>query len=184
GDIMLMEELFSRGIMTIGASPIDPGRQIGVFNQAALAGFPAARAAEMQKFRWLAGEWHHENEVPATRFSPAYTDVGTGRFSFCEKDNWICAVGPDGRETPHITFDPFSKQWIYLLIRGSYGVLRSAEGWIGNQIVFTGLLTMIGINCEWRMTWTKSSDDAFGFINEERMSDGSWSYIDKWTLTR
>jgi len=32
-------------------------------------------------------------------------------------------------ETPNITFDPFSKQWMYVLIDGAYGILRSPEGW-------------------------------------------------------
>lgn len=49
---------------------------------------------------------------------------------------------------------------------------------MGNKIVFTGLMTMIGIECEWRMTWTKTSNDEFGFVNEEFLADGPWSYID------
>ena len=138
----------------------------------------------MEKFRWLAGEWNYENEVPATRVSPAYTDIGSSRFSLCEKDSWICLVAPEGQETRHITFDPFSKQWIYVLIQGSYGMLRSPQGWIGEQIVFCGLMTMIGINCEWRMTWTKTGHDQFGFINQERNEDGSWAYIDEWRFKR
>jgi hypothetical protein len=142
------------------------------------------RASQMEEFRWLAGEWNHENRVPATRVSPAYTDIGPSKFSFCEKDSWICLVSPDGRETPHITFDPFSRQWIYALIRGSYGILRSAHGWIGEQIVFSGLMTMIGINTEWRMTWNKVDDDHFSFVNEEQNQDGSWAYIDEWRFTR
>src|ERR1700682_16566 len=121
---MLMEKLFSAGIMKMGPSKTDPNRQVGVFNPDFVAGLPALRAAEMEKFRWLAGEWNHENVVPATRISPAYTDTGTGRFSLCEKSNWICLVAPDGKEIPHITFDPFSKQWIYVLTLGSYGILR------------------------------------------------------------
>jgi hypothetical protein len=74
--------------------------------------------------------------------------------------------------------------WIYALLRGSYGILRSREGWTGCQIAFTGLMTMIGINCEWRMTWTKESDDQFAFINEECNDDGSWAYIDEWRFKR
>jgi hypothetical protein len=122
--------------------------------------------------------------VPATRASPSYTDIGASRFSFCEKESWICMVTPDGRETPHITFDPFSKQWIYVLIRGAYGTLRSPEGWQDNRIAFTGMMTMLGITCDWRMSWTKTSDDDFGFVNEERAEDGSWQYIDEWRFTR
>jgi hypothetical protein len=181
---MLIEELFSRGIMTMGPSRIDPARQVGVFHREFVASLPALRASQMEKFRWLPGEWNYENDVPATRASPAYIDIGSSKFSLCEKEGWICMVAPDGRETPHITFDPFSKQWIYVLIKGSYGILRSPQGWTGNQIVFTGPMTMIGIDCEWRMTLAKTGDDQFGFVNEERNADGSWAYIDQWRFKR
>lgn len=181
---MLMRELFSRGIMTMGPSRSDPSRQVGVFNRDLISSLPALRAAEMEKFRWLAGEWSHENHVPATPVSPAYTDTGVSRFSLCEKESWICFVAPDGRESRHITFDPFSRQWIYVLLMGSYGLLRSPQGWVNNQIVFSGPMIMIGIECEWRMTWTRLSDDEFGFVNEERLPDGSWAYIDEWRFRR
>lgn len=185
---MLMEELFSRGIMTMGPSRVDPSRQVGVFTPEFLTDLPAARAVEMEKFRWIAGEWDHENAVPATRVSPAYTDIGTSRFSICENGNWICAVRPDGREISHITFDPFSRQWFYLLANGAYCLLRSPQGWAhtqaGDQIVFTGLMTMIGITCEWRLTLTRHKPDEFSFINEERADDGSWLYIDEWHFRR
>lgn len=181
---MLIERLFSSGIMTMGLSRLDPSRQVGVFNPAAIAGLPALRAAEIEKFRWIIGEWNHENIVPATSVSPAYVDAGISRFAICENGAWICAVAADGRETQQITFDPFSSRWIYVLTRGSYGILRSREGWSGNRIVFEGLMTMIGIDCEWRMTWTRENDDAFLFTNEEREEDGSWAYIDEWRFRR
>jgi hypothetical protein len=181
---MLIEKLFSSGIMTVGPSRTDPSRQVGVIRTEAVAQLPVIRASEMQRFRWIAGEWSYENRVPETRCSPAYTDVGTSRFSSCEKDFWICHVAPDGKETRQITFDPFSRQWIYVLTQGSYGMLRSPQGWEGDRIVFSGLMTMIGIECEWRMTWIKESENAFGFINEELGSSGSWEYIDEWRFTR
>ena len=181
---MLMEQLFSTGIMKMGPSRIDPQRQVGVFNPAALGGLPALRAAELEKFRWLPGEWSYENLVPATSVSPAYCDIGSARFLFHEKSNWICMVMPDGEEIPQITFDPFSRQWIYLLTKGSYGMLRSAEGWKGDSIAFSGLMTMIGINAEWRMTWSRQGQDGFSFVNEERAPDGSWVYIDEWRFQR
>jgi hypothetical protein len=53
---MLIEELFSRGIMAMGPSPRDPNRQVGVFNADFIAHLPALRASEMDKFRWIAGE--------------------------------------------------------------------------------------------------------------------------------
>jgi len=127
---MLMEELFARGIMMMGPAG-DPGRPVGVFNPNFLAGLAAARAAEMEKFRWLAGEWTSANRVPATARSPAYIDTGAATFQLCEKEGWICMVGRDGRERPRITFDAFSRQWIFLLFRNLtswavVSILRSA----------------------------------------------------------
>jgi hypothetical protein len=181
---LLIEKLFSAGIMKMGSSRVDPGRQVGVFDPAFISRLPALRASEMEKFRWLVGDWHHENVVPATRLSPAYTDIGASSFSLCEDGSCICFIGSDGRETPNITFDPFSRQWIYMLLRGSYGMLRSPRGWVGEEIVFSGLMTMIGIDCEWRMTWTKQSVNRFTFVNEERGDDGSWAFIDEWRFRR
>jgi len=181
---MLMEQLFSSGVMTMGPSKADSQRQVGIFRPEAISGLPAIRAAEMEKFRWVAGEWNYENSVPATRFNPAYSDIGTCRFAFCDKEAWICLVAPDGSEIRNVTFDPFSRQWIYLLYQGSYGILRSASGWQNSRLVFTGQMTMIGIECEWRMTWTKESDNAFRFVNEERGPQGDWQYIDEWCFKR
>lgn len=181
---MLMERLFSSGVMQMGPSRTDPGRQVGVFSPAAIAGVAEARAAELDKLAWLAGVWEHENAVPSTRVSPAYSDVGRSRFARSKDGAWICMVTTDGNEIPQITFDPFSKQWIYVLTRGSYGILRSGEAWRGNGIVFSGLMTMIGINCEWRMSWTKHNDDEFSFTNEERGAGERWDYIDEWHFHR
>ena len=138
----------------------------------------------MEKFRWLAGEWNYENAVPATSVSPAYGDIGSARFAFNAKTNWICMVSPTGEETPHITFDPFSRQWIYLLMNGAYGILRSAAGWTGETIEFTGLMTMIGDNCEWRMSWTRNGSDQFSFVNEERNEDGLLGLHRQWRFER
>jgi hypothetical protein len=181
---MLMEQLFSRGIMTMGPSRNDPDRQVGVFPSGMIQKVAAIRSGEMERFRWIAGAWNFENAVLPTQMSPAYTDIGTHRFSISEDSGWVCVVPPDGKPSPYLTYDPFGLQWIYVLTRGSFGILRSKEGWVGNQITFTGLMTMIGIDCEWRMTWTNVNDDEFRFLNEEKLPGGSWSYIDEWRYRR
>jgi hypothetical protein len=180
---MLIEELFGRGIMVMGPAKDRPGLQTGTFNMGLLKTFPALKAAEMEKMRWIEGEWNSVNRVPATSKNPAYEDVNTGTYRFCEKDSWICLVGKDGRERKYLTFDPFSGQWIYVLLEGAYGILRS-PGWNGNEIAFEGEMTMIGVNCVLRQTWKKKSNDAFMFVNEEKLADGSWGYVDEWELNR
>ena len=170
--------------MTMGPSPRDPNRQVGVFPLELIRQVTQSRATEIEKFRWLVGDWVYENLVPATKFSPAYVDTGRMSYSIVEMNGWICADLPNGRQEQQITFDPLSGQWIYLLTRGSYGMLRSKEGWVDNQIAFEGQMTMIGVDCHWRMTWTKISDDEFSFVNEEREAGGEWSYIDEWHFHR
>ena len=63
-------------------------------------------------------------------------------------------------------------------------MLRSAEGWRDNQLAFTGLMTMLGINTDWRITFHRENDDRFSFTNEEKTEDGSWAYIDEWRFRR
>ncbi|KAA6456882.1 hypothetical protein DYQ86_23810 [Acidobacteria bacterium AB60] len=123
---MLMEELFSTGVMTMGPSRVDPARQVGVFRPELLATLPGIRAAEMEKIGWR----------------------------------------------------------IYLLMRGAYGMLRSAEGWVDGRLVFTGEMTMLGPTRLWRLTLTRDGDDRFSYVNEEQTPDGAWAYIDRWDFTR
>jgi hypothetical protein len=53
---VLMEELFGRGIMVMGPAKDDASRQTGTFNAELLKTFPALKAKEMEKMRWLEGE--------------------------------------------------------------------------------------------------------------------------------
>jgi hypothetical protein len=179
----LIETLFSRGIIRMGPSRHDPSRQVATFEPGAAAKLAADRVAEMERFLWLSGDWTFENPVPATRLSPAYCDAGSASFAPSADGLCMCMVARDGRQTPLLTFDPWSRQWIYMLTSGSYGILRS-PGWEGRRIAFTGAMTMIGIDREWRMTWTRDGDDTFAFVNEEQLADGSWRYIDEWRYQR
>jgi hypothetical protein len=66
----------------------------------------------------------------------------------------------------------------------SFGLLRSSEGWTDAGISFSGPMTMIGLDREWRMRWTTTGHDAFTFVNEERVASGVWIYIDEWRFFR
>lgn len=182
-DKPLMEELFTSGVMQMGPSRHDPARKVGVFNPAFAAGLGELRASEFQKFKWIVGEWEHQNLVPATSVSPAYTDCGSSGFALDAKAQWVCLVAPDGNQMQQITFDPFSRQWIYVLTRGAYGLLRSSEGWNGDSIIFAGTMTMLGPTREWRMVWRREGNDRFSFVNEEKLG-GAWSYVDEWRFRR
>jgi hypothetical protein len=185
----LIETLFSENIVRMGPSRVDPARQVATFDPDVAGRLATLRASAMDTFRWLAGEWSYENPVPATRLSPAYCDAGSATFAVSSDGSAMCMVRPgdaegaSGRHVPFLVFDPWSRRWMYMLTQGSYCTLRS-PGWDGNRIVFTGAMTMIGIDCEWRMTWTRRGDDEFTFVNEERLADGSWAYIDEWRYVR
>jgi hypothetical protein len=179
----LIETLFTQNVVRMGPSRNDATRQVATFDPSALTNLATLRASEMESFRWLTGDWTYENPVPATRVSPAYCDIGSARFAESADGTSICMVGRDGRQTPLLVFDPWSRRWMYMLTNGSYGILRS-PGWRDNQITFVGTMTMIGIDCEWKMTWTRIGRDEFMFVNEEKLADDSWSYIDEWRYRR
>jgi len=143
----------------------------------------ARRRVELESFRWLLGDWTYENPVPATRVSPAYCDVGVARYATTADGAWICLTGGDGRSAPLLTFDPWSQQWMYVLTNGAFGILRS-PGWDGDRIVFIGTMTMLGVTCQWRMTWTRHGPEQFALVNEEQAVEGGWNYIDKWLYRR
>ncbi len=175
--------MFETGAVRMGPSRHDPSRVVATVDLDAARALAAARAEELRSFMWLAGDWTYENPVPATRLSPAYCDTGNAAFAPSADGGWICTLAPDGRQVPMITFDPWSRQWIYVLTQGSYGVLR-APGWSGDSIAFVGTMTMLGVTCEWRMTWTRRGASAFVFVNEELGADGAWHYIDEWRYER
>lgn len=61
---MLMEELFGRGIMRMGPARNDPSRQVGVFNMELVSTLPALRLQELEKLRWIEGDWNTANRFP------------------------------------------------------------------------------------------------------------------------
>jgi hypothetical protein len=179
----LIERMFETKAVRMGPSRHEPARQVATFDPEAVRALADFRRAELEKFHWLAGDWTYENPVPATRVSPAYCDVGEARFTMSDDGAWMCAIGRDDRPVPLITFDPWSRLWMYVLTNGSYGILRSS-GWEAHRIIFNGTMTMLGVTCEWRMAWEKRGQDEFSFVNEERSADGTWNYIDEWRYRR
>src|SRR6185295_17417909 len=108
----MFEHLFNSGVMKI-----DPGRKVGVFDLEVISKFPALRKAEMEKLRWMEGDWNAENSVRATRVSPAYVDTYPYTYRFCEDGATLCIVR-GGKEVPNITYDAFSKKWLLLMPGG------------------------------------------------------------------
>lgn len=185
---MIIEELFANGVMTMGPSPQDPTRQVGVFAPGALADMPVIRARAFEDFAWIAGRWSYENRVPATPSSPAYVDAGEVEYFVLEVEGWISSRQPERRL---LIYDPMSRQWMYILTRGAYCLLRSPAGWNDRltQIVFEGRMAMLGLERDWRMTWTRLGSTAFCFVNEERHPgedgvSGNWVFVDEWQFRR
>jgi hypothetical protein len=179
----LIDAMFASGVVHMGPATNDPERQVATFDPVAIAELLAARDRELQTFLWILGEWEFENHVPAGLRNPAYVDIG--RISYVRGDDraWISIALPNGKTVPLLTFDAWSQQWIYVLTNGAFGILRST-GWKDDHIVFAGTMTMVGVTCEWRMTWSRRGPELFTFVNEEKLPDGRWAYIDEWRYVR
>lgn len=176
--VLIFEQLVGRGVMVF-----DPERKVLTFNREVVGTFPAIRKAKMEEFQWLVGEWSAENRVGATPTTPAYTDTYFYTYELSDDDTRISITGPGGKPRPYLTFDPFSSRWMMTFIDGLYGALQS-EGWQGNSIVFTGPLTMLGVDCEIRQTVTKYSGDRFHILNEEKLPDSTWGIVDEFECRR
>ena len=59
-----------------------------------------------------------------------------------------------------------------------YGVLES-KVWQRDSIVFTGCLTMLGVDCEIRQTISKRSADEFYALHEEKIKEGTGVVTDE-----
>jgi hypothetical protein len=176
--MLIFEQLVGRGFMVF-----DPERNVLTFNREVVGKFPAIRRAKMEEFKWLVGEWAAENRVRATPTTPAYTDTYFYTYQLSDDAARILIIGPGGKPRPYLTFDPFSHRWMMTFTDGLYGVLQS-EGWQGDSMVFTGPLTMLGVDCEIRQTMAKRSADEFHTLNEEKLPDGRWQVTDEYYCRR
>lgn len=176
--MLIFEQLVSRGLMAL-----DPKRNVLAFNLSALARFPAIRQQRIAEFKWLIGDWAFENHVRATPTTPAYTDTYYYTYALADDGARYTVSGHGAKARPYLTFDPFSNRWMMTFTEGLFGVLQS-NGWDGDSIVFSGPLTMLGIDCELRQTITKKGPDEFHILNEEKLADGSWREADEFFCRR
>ena len=176
--MLIFEQLVARGLMAF-----DPNRKVLAFNLPALAKFPAIRQEKIEGFKWLIGEWAFENHVRATPATPSYVDTYFYTYDLADDRTRYTVSGHGAKARPYLTFDPFSKRWMMTFTEGLFGVLQS-DGWRGETIVFTGPLTMLGVDCETRQTITKKSSDEFHILNEEKLPDGTWHETDEFFCRR
>jgi hypothetical protein len=176
--MQIFEQLVGRGLMVF-----DPNRKVLTFNLAVLAKFPAIRQQRIDEFKWLIGDWAFENHVRATPTTPAYIDTYYYTYELTDDGSRYTVSGHGAKARPYLTFDPFSSRWMMTFTEGLFGVLQS-NGWNADSIVFTGLLTMLGIDCELRQTLTRKSPDEFHILNEEKLPDGTWRETDEFFCRR
>jgi hypothetical protein len=144
--MLIFEQFVGRGFMAL-----DPVRKVLVFNRDVVGKFPAIRKAKMDEFGRLVGEWSAMNKVRATPSPPAYTDTYFYPYQLCEADSRISITGPGGMARPYLAFDPLRERWMMTFTESMYGMLQS-KGWQRDSIVFTGCLTILGVDCEIRQT--------------------------------
>ena len=176
--MLLFEQLVRRGLMAY-----DPDRKVLTFNLPVIAKLPAIRRQKMEEFKWLIGEWVFENHVRATPTTPAYVDTYSYSYELAEGGTRYTVSGHGATRRPYLTFDPFSNRWMMTFTEGLFGVLQS-DGWQGDTMVFTGPLTMLGVDWELRQAISKRGPDEFHIRNEEKLADGTWRETDEFFCRR
>jgi hypothetical protein len=176
--MQIFEQLVARGLMVF-----DPSRKVLTFNLRTLAKFPAIRQQRIEEFKWLIGDWAFENHVRATPNTPAYVDTYYYTYELADDGSRYTVSGHGAKARPYLTFDPFSNRWMMTFTEGLFGILQS-DGWNGDSIIFTGPLTMLGVDCELRQTITKKGPDEFHILNEEKLPDATWRETDEFFCRR
>ena len=176
--MLVFEEIFKRGFMVM-----DRDKNVGTFNLPVVSGLAAKRKEKMLSFAWMVGTWRAVNTVRATSTTPGYEDTYEYTYEMEDDGARLIAVRTGGKKFPYLTFDAFSGRWMMTFTEVIYGVLQAKE-WVQSQIVFTGPLTMLGVDCELRQTLTKKSENDFHVLNEERLPDNTWSMVDELMFTR
>jgi hypothetical protein len=174
----MFEHLFNSGVMKI-----DPGRKVGVFNLEVISKFPALRKAEMEKIRWMEGDWNAENSVRATRVSPAYVDTYPYTYRFCEDGATLCIVR-GGKEVPNITYDAFSRKWLLLMPgRGAFGMLTSA-GLVRRLDRVHRSYSHAGLRVRPAHDAHPPHRSRILHVESRAQPDGTWTLVDDWVFRK
>jgi hypothetical protein len=147
---------------------------------------------EMNSLQWLLGTWKSSGQVFPTPSTPerVHPEAGVSTHKTVPESTWIWKLDTQegtGIFMPWISYDRPSKRYVMnsCVDAGVYGVLTS-PGMQGNRITFEGDVTIFNISIHLRQTFTKASTNEAEceIFNEERMSDGTWTPIDQYHMTR
>ncbi|HEY2726842.1 MAG TPA: hypothetical protein VGI61_06690, partial [Parafilimonas sp.] len=85
-----------------------------------------------------------------------------------------------------LQYDVYGKVWVLQAgynNRYDWGS-QISNGWQGNKIVFYGTISLSGIKCNERQTWSKISMNQFHILYEEKLQNHTWFAVEENIYTK
>lgn len=139
---------------------------------------PLKPGPEMEKLRFLVGDWTYEEKYEASPFGPAGTGKGTmqcrlgpGGFSIVVDFRTNTATGESvGHEIQ--TWDPAAKKYTFYAVGNEFpGAIVSTGNWEGNALVMNGTLAAGENKFRFRTRLTRSGSNAAQYTVESATGD-------------
>jgi len=144
--------------------------------------------AELERAKWLLGQWEVSARVFATASTPERRSQGSSRIDQALGKAWIRFddTYADGSDLTFLTFNAITQRWVSVTIDGTgNAVTTQGTGSIDHRLVFTGPpVSIVGETVRLRQTMEKRSDGEFHVLNEERLADGRWVALDEYSYRK
>ena len=146
-------------------------------------------APELQRMRWMLGQWNVEAVVFATPTAPQRTEHGKALITFVNDGTWLQmadAYPAGNQDLGFLTYNIVSRRWISVgLDSVGNAVISTASSWEGNRLVLQAPhVEILGVVTTLRQTLSKQDDDHYSLLNEEQLPSGAWVKLDEYHYQR
>jgi hypothetical protein len=170
-----------------GAKP--PGKTAAP--PAGAAGISMKAPPEMDKVRWMVGNWQCSGKTMASPMGPEHPTEATVAVEMALDDHWILSHYREKKTAQNPmpisgdeawAYDPAEKMWDRLAIDNMGGwATGTAKGWEKGKLVWMSDGMMGGQKTKFRDTFVEKNPREINYVGEMGTPDGKWSVL--WETT-
>lgn len=143
---------------------------------------------ELQQLEWMLGYWEVTATVFATAKSQESNLYGTSTVTRALDGTWFQIADEyfgKPQDIGFMTFNPVIRKWVAAQVDASgNSITTTSDGWVGNKLVFSGKVQIVGEVATLRQTLEKLSDREYVIGNEERLPNGQWVALDRYVYRK
>lgn len=146
---------------------------------------------EMDKVKWLVGNWQCSGKTMASSMGPEHPTEATVAAEMALDGAWLLAHYREKKTAQNAmpisgdeywTYDGVEKMWDRVAVDNMGGFATgTAKGWEKGVIVWSSEGMMGGQKAKFRDTFTRKSPKEAGYVGEIGSADGKWAKV--WDIT-